>query len=187
MAIKLVSLNSPSSNAPMPLPLKLSVLTFLKNKAGEHLLLRRLKSPNLGLWSPLGGKLAVEQGESPFACARREIFEEAALSVTYEDLHLFGYLAEQAYEDQAHWLVFLFDCVRTLTTLPENCGEGELAFFPRPAIDHLDIPPTDQSLLWPYYDRHCRGFVALNANCSGGKTPQIEVEKSLPNLLERGL
>ena len=168
----------------MALPFKLSVLTFLKNKAGQHALLRRLKAPNLGLWSPLGGKLQVEKGESPFACAQREIFEEAALSVTYEDLHLFGYLAEQAYEDQAHWLVFLFDCQRPLNTLPENCNEGELAFFSRSAIDHLHISPTDQSLLWPYYDRYCRGFVAINANCGAGKTPQIEIEKSLPNLLE---
>jgi len=37
---------------------KLAVLVFLENAAGEHLLIQRAKMPNLGNWSPLGGKVA---------------------------------------------------------------------------------------------------------------------------------
>ena len=58
------------------LPYKIAVLVFLENAAGEHLLLLRAKPPNLGIWSPIGGKLDTAAGESPFECAVRETQEE---------------------------------------------------------------------------------------------------------------
>ena len=54
-----------------PLAYKIAVLVFLENAAGEHLLLLRAKAPNLGAWSPIGGKLETAVGESPFECAVR--------------------------------------------------------------------------------------------------------------------
>ena len=54
-----------------PLAYKIAVLVFLENNAGEHLLLLRAKAPNLGAWSPIGGKLETAVGESPFECAVR--------------------------------------------------------------------------------------------------------------------
>jgi len=50
------------------IPYKLAVLVFVENTAGEHLLLLRAKPPNLGVWSPIGGKLETATGESPFEC-----------------------------------------------------------------------------------------------------------------------
>jgi len=90
------------------------VRLLLENTAGEHLLLLRAKPPNLGIWSPIGGKLEMALGESPFECAIRETFEETGLRIGTEDLHLFSMIAEKAYEGQSHWLMFLFCCRRRL-------------------------------------------------------------------------
>src|SRR5262249_15636888 len=52
--------------APVPPPVlgyKIAVLVFLQNEAGDHLLLHRAKPPNLGAWSPIGGKLETAIGE----------------------------------------------------------------------------------------------------------------------------
>ena len=50
-------------------PYKISTLVFLKDKEGRFLLLKRTKPPNKDRWSPVGGKLDMTIGESPFECA----------------------------------------------------------------------------------------------------------------------
>ena len=42
---------------------KIAVLIFLENSAGELLLMLRAKAPNLGVWSPIGGKLETGIGD----------------------------------------------------------------------------------------------------------------------------
>ena len=59
------------------LPFKISVLVFVKDKNGRLLLIRRAKEPNKDCWSPIGGKLEMVGGESPFECAVRETKEES--------------------------------------------------------------------------------------------------------------
>src|SRR6202790_1367929 len=105
------------------LPYKIAVLVFLENRAGEHLLLLRAKAPNLGVWSPIGGKLETSLGESPFECAVRETHEETGLAIGAADLHLFALIAEKAYEGQTHWLMFLFRCRQPLSVLPIDIHE----------------------------------------------------------------
>ena len=161
------------------IPYKLAVLVFLENTAGEHLLLLRAKPPNLGIWSPIGGKLETATGESPFECAVRETFEETGLRIRTPDLHLFAMIAEKAYEGQAHWLMFLFRCKVPLSSLPPAISEGKFAFFTRAAIDALPIPETDRNALWPIYDRFRDGFVALKADCAPGKPITVEIEETL--------
>ena len=56
----------------MGLPYKLATLLYCFNHRDEVLLLERAQEPNLGLWSPCGGKLRTDTGESPYACACRE-------------------------------------------------------------------------------------------------------------------
>jgi 8-oxo-dGTP diphosphatase len=114
-----------------PLPYKIAVLVFLENAAGEHLLLLRAKPPNLGAWSPIGGKLEMATGESPFECAVRETREETGFEIGAPDLHLFAVIAEKAYEGQSHWLMFLFRCRRPLPGLPPDISEGRFGFFSR--------------------------------------------------------
>jgi len=147
------------------LPFKISALVFVKNHRGEHLLIERRKAPNRGCWSPVGGKLDMERGESPYECARREVGEEIGLGLGDQDLHCFGYISEKSYEGSGHWLMFLFDCHRRMEVLPPEIDEGRFRFFTREAIDALDIPETDRTLLWPYYDRFSGGFVGIRADC----------------------
>lgn len=159
---------------------KIAVLVFLENDAGEHLLLLRAKPPNLGVWSPIGGKLETAIGESPFECAVRETMEETGHAITTADLHLFAMIAEKAYEGESHWLMFLFRCKRPLSTVPAEMHEGRFAFFSRAAIDALPIPETDRTALWPIYDRYRDRFVSLRADCAPGKPVVVEIEEITP-------
>lgn len=159
---------------------KIAVLVFLENTQGELLLMLRAKPPNLGVWSPIGGKLETAVGESPFECAVRETFEETGHRVTSADLHLFAMIAEKAYEGQSHWLMFLFRCKVPLPTLPPEIAEGRFAFFSRHAIDSLPIPETDRTALWPIFDRYQDRFVALKADCAPGRPIAVEVEEITP-------
>jgi 8-oxo-dGTP diphosphatase len=165
---------------PDTLPYKIAVLVFLENGAGEQLLLLRAKPPNLGVWSPIGGKLEMATGESPFECAVRETREETGLEVGNPDLHLFSIIAEKAYEGETHWLMFLFRCLKPLPGLPPDISEGRFGFFSRQAIDALPIPETDRTALWPTYDAYRDRFVALKADCRPGKPVRVEIEQVTP-------
>ena len=156
---------------------KIAVLVFLENHAGDHLLLLRAKPPNLGIWSPIGGKLEMDLGESPFECAVRETLEETGFAITAADLHLFATIAEKAYEGQSHWLIFLFRCKKPLPKLPPEISEGKFGFFSRAAIDTLPIPETDRSALWPIYDKYRDRYVMLKADCAPGKPVKVEIEQ----------
>ncbi|HVW20627.1 MAG TPA: NUDIX domain-containing protein [Opitutaceae bacterium] len=156
---------------------KIAVLVFLENARGEQLLMLRAKAPNLGVWSPIGGKLETGLGESPFECAVRETREETGFAILPGDLHLFAMIAEKAYEGQSHWLLFLFRCRKPLPELPPDIAEGTFGFFSRQAIDRLPIPETDRTALWPMYDRYRDRFVALRADCAPGKPVEVVVEQ----------
>jgi len=161
------------------LPYKISVLVFIENAAGELLLMLRAKQPNLGVWSPIGGKLEMATGESPFECAVRETHEETGLKVRPEDLHLFAMIAEKAYQGETHWLMFLFRCKLPIANLPPDIAEGRFAFYSREQIRSLPIPETDKAALWPIYDRYRDSFVALKADCS--RSPiRVDVEQITP-------
>jgi len=164
---------------PDKLPFKISVLVFIRNQAGKLLMIQRRKSPNFGCWSPIGGKLEMSEGESPFECAIREVQEEANFQISERDLHLFGYISEKSFEGNGHWLMFLFNCKAVLNVLPEGIDEGHFAFFTREEIDTIQIPVSDRSLLWPYYDSHRDTFVALRANCHPDAPLAITLEQSL--------
>ena len=58
--------------------MKKATLCFVK-KGDKILLINRNKSPFMGLWNAVGGKL--KDGESVIDCAKREIFEESGIKV----------------------------------------------------------------------------------------------------------
>ncbi len=164
------------------LPYKISVLVFIENRAGELLLIERTKAPNAALRSPIRGRLEMHLGESPFECAAREVGEEIGLKIVAErDLHLFSMIAEKAYEGQSHWLMFLFRCRVTIEALPPTIGEGRFGFYSRTAIDRIPIPETDRQALWPIWDRHRDGFVALRADCHPSQKLDVVVEQVMVN------
>jgi len=156
---------------------KVSVLVFVKNQQGEFLLLKRNKSPNFGCWTPIGGKVHMSEGESPFECAIRESHEEAGLVLSNTDLHLFAMIAEKSYEGKNHWLLFLFDCKKPIEDLPGDIEEGDFHFYSREEINHLNLPATDREGLWKIYDEHRTGFVALKADCHPGRNLEIILEE----------
>ena len=162
------------------LPYKISVLVFIENRAGEQLLMLRAKQPNLGVWTPIGGKLEMATGESPLQCAVRETAEETGLVAREEDMHLFAMIAEKAYEGEAHWLMFLFRCRKPIDALPPTIDEGRFGFFSRAAVDALPIPATDRAALWPIWDRYRDRFVAMRADCAPDRALHVEIEQVTP-------
>ncbi|MBL4575192.1 MAG: NUDIX domain-containing protein [Opitutaceae bacterium] len=161
------------------IPYKISVLVFLKDTKGRHLLLLRNKTPNQNKWSPIGGKLEMPLGESPYECAIRETAEETQHTISLENLHLFAMIAEKAYEGTGHWLMFLFICNKPLENLPEDIDEGKFRFFSREEIDTLPLPETDRQALWPTYDQYKDSFVTMRADCSPGKPLDVIVEETI--------
>jgi len=162
------------------LPYKISVLVFLEASDGRILLIERAKAPNAGLWSPPGGKLEMAIGESPFECAAREVTEETGSPTVPADLHLFAMIAEKAYEGESHWLMFLFRRKNPLDTLPATIAEGRFGFYTRAEVDALPLPETDRKALWPIYDQHRDGFVALRADCHPNRPLEVIIEQILP-------
>jgi len=158
------------------IPFRISTLIFIRNGNGKLLLLKRSRAPNLGKWSPIGGKLDFSIGESPFECAIRETLEETGMNIDEKDLKLFAYISEKNYEGSGHWLMFLFDCLASLNDLPPNGPEGKFAWFDREEVDNLKIPETDHLLVWPIYDKRRGEFAALRADFSELDNPKIFVE-----------
>tara|TARA_Y100001934_G_C12299033_1_gene748928 strand:+ start:787 stop:1389 length:603 start_codon:yes stop_codon:yes gene_type:complete len=155
---------------------RISTLVFVRDEKGRLLLLKRTNPPNSGKWSPIGGKLDFDSGESPYECAMRETLEEINLEADESDFRLFGYVSEKSYDNTGHWLMFLFDCTRPMSSLPPNGPEGSFGFFYREEIEHLEIPGTDHQLIWPLYDKRSEGFTAIRADCSELGQPTICTE-----------
>ncbi len=161
-------------------PFTISVLVFVRDAQERFLLLQRAKEPNRGVWSPIGGKLEMAYGESPFECAIRETREEIGITVTEDDLHLFAMVSEKDYEGSGHWLMFLFDCRKPVNELPPSIDEGVFGFFSREELTRIPLPETDRVALWPIYDQFRDGFVALRADCDPAHPLRIVIEGSSP-------
>jgi 8-oxo-dGTP diphosphatase len=164
----------------MGLPHKIATLLYCFNERDEVLLLERAQEPNLGLWSPAGGKLRVETGESPHACACREAREEMGLELAPTDLHLTGMVAERGYQGQGHWLMFLFEVKPRLKAAPPPHREGSFKFFGRGELASLAVPRTDAEQIWPWFWRHRGGFFAAFCNCLADGKNEWTLEESRP-------
>jgi len=159
---------------------KISTLLYCFNTRDEALLLERAQEPNRGLWSPCGGKLRTGSGESPYACACREAEEELGLRIAPVDLHLTGIVSEHGYQGQSHWLMFLFEVMRRLETLPPPHREGRFEFFPRAALGGLRLPQTDVERIWPWFWEHRGGFFAAHCHCHADGANHWTLEESRP-------
>ena len=159
------------------MPYKISCLLFIKDLKYRLLLLKRKKAPNLGKWSPPGGKLETSLGESPIECGIREAKEELGISLKNSDLNLFGYVSEKNYEGENHWMMFLIEVLLPLEIMPDDFEEGSFGVFERDQIDALDIPQMDHQLIWPFYDKRNLGFWGIRADFSSTQT-KIKIEAS---------
>lgn len=151
------------------LPLKVAVLVYLYDDRDRLLILHRVKPPNPGRCSPIGGKVEVTRGESPHECALRETREEAGLTLDYPDLRLMGVVSERAYEGEHHWLIFLFESTRAIDHAkvgPMEFDEGRLEWVPVDAIESLPLPDTDRRVMWPAVRAHRGGFFMVQIDCT---------------------
>ena len=155
------------------IPYKIAVLVYIFDDQGRLLLLHRKKPPNQHLYSPIGGKLEQQTGESPYACALREIEEETGLRVALDDIRLLGIVSERAYTwhartipsavsthggdpqpRAAHWLMFCFEVLRRQHFPAREIEEGRLEWIPPADLPSLSIPKTDREVIWPLVQQH---------------------------------
>jgi ADP-ribose pyrophosphatase YjhB (NUDIX family) len=118
-----------------------TVLVYAR-RDDEVLLMHRQKEPNLGLWVAPGGKL--EPGESPHDAARRELAEEAGLTLEVDDLELRAICTETSPRPDWQWFLFIFVTDRVDGPVRATHREGELAWVSLTEyFTTLNIPPAD--------------------------------------------
>ena len=124
--------------------MKLATLCYIKRNK-QTLMLHRIKKENdmhQGKWNGLGGKF--EPGETPEACAIREIFEESGLRAS--DPELRGVLTFPAFSDDEDWYAFVF-VVRDFTGDLIDSPEGVLAWIDDAELLDLNLWPGDRLFL----------------------------------------
>ena len=160
---------------PSNLPYRIAVICYLWSGEGTDddkvLMLHRAKEPNIGRYSPIGGKLEISIGESPHECAVREIEEESGVVLKPEEVRLLGVVSEKAYAGENHWLLFMFEATRSVDPSEvdrEDFDEGRLEWVGIKDVVNLNIPETDAKILWPIVQRRRRtGFFMVDIDCSG--------------------
>ena len=165
----------------MNLPYHIATLLYIFNSKGQVLLLKRNNEPNAGLWSPCGGKLRMDEGESPYDCACREAKEELGWRLRPADLHLTGMISETGCEQSAHWLMFLFEVKPLLEACPPEHREGAFQFHSPLEISLLPIPETDKEQIWPLFWKHRGRFFAAHCQCEEDGAMRWTLEAGRPN------
>jgi 8-oxo-dGTP diphosphatase len=173
---------------------KIAVLVYIFNSRGELLLLHRRRPPNKDLFSPIGGKLEQAIGESPYACALREIEEEVGITLSLSDIRLLGIVSERAFPGStpgdagaatpAHWLMFCFEVARPIDLPPRETDEGRLEWHATGALQGLGIPKTDREVIWPLVCRHSAilhgaaagEFFSVHIDCTDAQSFQVTHE-----------
>ncbi|MDP7012064.1 MAG: NUDIX domain-containing protein [Verrucomicrobiota bacterium] len=164
----------------MPLPYRIATLLYAFHEDGRVLLIERNHQPNRGCFSPPGGKLHTDAGESPHTCAIREFREETGLELSLDELHLTGIISEHGYQGNAHWLMFLFEVSLRLTELPPDHEEGPFRFATKEELGALPLPDTDREQIWPLFWKHRGGFFAAYCHCTKGAPDEWTLEQSNP-------
>lgn len=124
--------------------MKNTTLCYLE-KDNSYLMLHRIKKENdenRDKWIGVGGKL--EDGETPYECARREIKEETGL--TAENLYYRGILTfvSDIYGTE---FMHLFTCNSFSGKMKESCEEGVLEWVLKNKVSDLPIWEGDKIFL----------------------------------------
>jgi 8-oxo-dGTP diphosphatase len=156
-----------SSESPKALPYKIACLCYLHDERGRLLLLHRSQEPNRGLYSPIGGKLHMDEGESPGACALREIHEEVELDLEPSDIRLRGLITETAFLNAGHWMMFLYEVTRPVVIERMEFNEGTLEWHDPKSVYDLKIPDTDRQVIFPLMEKYPDEFFHAHIDCVG--------------------
>ena len=122
--------------------MKLATLVYLR-KDGQTLMMHRGRKPgdvHAGKWNGLGGKL--EQGETPEACAIREIREESGLELRNPQLR--GILTFPLFKDNEDWYVYVFTGTDFSGDLMPDSPEGALEWIDTDKILSLPLWEGDK-------------------------------------------
>jgi len=155
------------------LPYKIAVLCYLYDEEGRLLLLHRRKPPNRDMYSPIGGKLEIADGEGPHDCALREIREEASVVLGPDEIRMIAIVSERAYQGEEHWLIFLFEATRPIRRdeIPHSeFDEGRLEWHAVEDIEKLPIPATGREVMWPNVTAQTTSD-AMNHTSAASKRP----------------
>jgi 8-oxo-dGTP diphosphatase len=130
--------------------LKRSAVICVVRHGADHLMLRRDREPNRGLYVPVGGKL--EPYESPRHAAIREIREEAGIEVS--DVRLAGTLVDTSPTTFNWWSsIYVADLdAGDARPVAVDCAEGQLGWFSRKELLALPMPATDR-FIYEYLER----------------------------------
>lgn len=91
-------------------------------KGTQILMLNRNKSPNMGLWNGVGGK--IEEGELPEDSVKREIMEETGICI--EEVMYTGNVTWSSVNGDGGMYVFLAEVVSDDRNFPISTREGLL-------------------------------------------------------------
>lgn len=128
--------------------------------------MERAKDPNKGLVSPPGGKLHLDEAESPAECAVREFEEECGIKTNTNDWDLIGIITEDNYPGIGHILIFLFRLKKNIDELPPLSREGKFIFVDPADLDKANIPETDKLFIWNYVLNGEKKFFSLKIDCN---------------------
>lgn len=107
----------------------------------KFLLLKRNKSPYIGYYVPVGGKL--EPHENPQEAVIRETFEETGLQI--ENPKFCGIITETS-PVKYNWICYIY-IVQIDDIEPPFCDEGTLEWIDYEDLLNVPTPPTD----WQVY------------------------------------
>ena len=146
--------------------MKFATLLYIKNTNGDFLLLERVKEPNKGFLSPPGGKLDIENAESPVACAVRECKEECGIASNPSDWKLRGIVTEKSYPNIGDIMIFCFEYLKHIDTLPLDFREGNFRFVKAGDIKHANIPETDKLFIWNFVLKDKANLFSIHIDCN---------------------
>lgn len=129
--------------------MKLATLCYVRSH-GQTLMLHRIKRANdmhAGKWNGLGGKLLP--GETPEACAIREVQEESGLTMV--DPILRGILTFPGFANDDDWYTFVF-VAHAFHGALVDCDEGVLRWIDDQQLLDLNLWEGDRIFL-PWLDR----------------------------------
>ena len=124
--------------------MKNTTLCYIE-KDGAYLMMHRTKKindENHDKWIGIGGKF--EHGETPYDCARREIFEETNLVV--DSLFYRGIITFVSDEYGTEYM-HLFTVDKFHNDVKSDCNEGELVWIDKNKICDLPIWEGDKIFL----------------------------------------
>lgn len=124
--------------------MKNTTLCYIE-KDGAYLMMHRIKKKNdenHDKWIGVGGKFI--DGESPFDCAKREIYEETGLDATKLSYRgIVTFVSDEYGTEYMH----LFTCDEFTGTVAESCDEGVLEWVRKSEVCALPIWEGDKIFL----------------------------------------